>query len=126
MKKSFIYFMLLSFIFCISCAINNEKNTYDLGNNFYYLADANESQILLNLKPNQRSKVGKTIIPEEVIEYNFNESFIIAKSIDHKNKTELYWIVNKDLKDSVKALNQKAFSEKLKVLRIDLKLEPRR
>ena len=125
MNRPYLYLLISLFSFCLSCTFNSDNSTYDLGDNYYYLADANESQILLNLKPNQRSKVGKTIIPAEVTEYNFNEFYIIAKSIDHKNKIELFWIVNKNSNDSIEALNLKGFSEKLETLKISLKLRPR-
>ena len=110
----------------MSCAFNSDNTTYNLGNNYYFLADANESQILLNLKPSQRSKVGRTIVPAEVIEYNFNELYIIAKSVDNRNKAEFYWIVNKHAKENVQPSNFKDFTRNLRALKIDLELEPRK
>lgn len=117
--------MLLSYLICISCVYNHEGNSQDLGNNFYYLADASESQILLNLKPNQTSKIGKTIVPEEVLEYNFNDSYIVAKNLNHQTKTQLFWIVNKQA-NLVESLDSITFLKRLKELDIDLKLEPRK
>ncbi len=64
------------------CCCDNRVNPYDhtavvveLGNDFYYLGDGRESQILVNLRPKSKSKVGKTIIPPEVIQYNFDTEF---------------------------------------------------
>ena len=121
-------------IVLFSCA--NKVNIYDhtaaivdLGNNYYYLGDGRESQILLNLKPDAKSKVGKTIIPPEVIQYNFDESYIIAQTIERINSKDLYkyWIVEKTEKnqDLIISIDSIKFYKKLDSLLIKIKLKPR-
>jgi hypothetical protein len=122
--KRLIISLLLMWLF-ESCGYNHTDNIEDLGKGYYYLGDGSESQILQSLKPNNFSS-GRTVVPAEVIEYNYNELFIIVKSVDHIKKTELYWIVNKHAKDSVEPLDLKAFDEKLKTIKLDLNLKPRK
>ncbi|MEP6712714.1 MAG: hypothetical protein ABJA37_09875 [Ferruginibacter sp.] len=126
---------VITSIVLYSCA--NRVNLYDhtaalieLGNDFYYLGDGSESQILLNLKPGAKSKVGKTIIPPEVIKYNYDESFIIAQTLERVNSKELYkyWIVEKTKKNQelVNPLDSITFYKNIDSLLIKIKLKPRR
>lgn len=126
---------VITSIVLYSCA--NRVNLYDhtaalieLGNDFYYLGDGSESQILLNLKPGAKSKVGKTIIPPEVIRYNYDESFIIAQTLERVNSKELYkyWIVEKTKKNQelVNPLDSITFYKNIDSLLIKIKLKPRR
>lgn len=119
------------------CYCNNEVKPYDhtaaiveLGDGYYYLGDGGESQILLNLKPDAKSKVGKTIIPAEVISYNFNEKFIIAQTVEKINTEVIYkyWIVkkNKINQDAIIALDSTNFYRHLDSLQIEIGLEARK
>lgn len=121
------------FMIVISCKdkhiiYDHTDNIEDLGANYYYQGDANESQILLNLRPNSKTKFGKTIIPSEVIEYNYNSSYIIAKTkemLDGRTKYE-YWIIDKSKKsDTVISMDSITFYEKLNGLKFDIKLKSR-
>jgi hypothetical protein len=125
------------FSFCVvflSCVrnqtvYNQTDNIEELGNNYYYLGDSNESQILLNLKPENKSKFGKTIIPPEVIEYNFNNDFIIAKTLEmiDNNKNYKYWIVDKQRnKDSIEPLDSINFFKALDNLNLNIKFKKRK
>lgn len=109
---------------------NHTAAIVELGNDFYYLGDGGESQILLNLKPEATSKVGKTIIPPEVIQYNFNENFIIAQTIGKINSKKVYhyWIVekNKINQELVTPLDSISFYRNLDSLQLKIKLEPRK
>jgi len=124
----------IALIVLYSC--NNRVNLYDhtaaiveLGNDFYYLGDAGESQILLNLKPGAKSKVGKTVIPPEVILYNHDDNFIIAQTLEKVNGKESvkYWIVEKVKKDEATAtpLDSISFYKSTDSLGIKIKLKPR-
>jgi hypothetical protein len=101
----------------------------ELGNDFYYLGDAGESQILLNLKPGAKSKVGKTVIPPEVILYNHDDNFIIAQTLEKVNGKEIvkYWIVEKAKKNEAAAipLDSVSFYKNTDSLGIKIKLKPR-
>ena len=124
----------IALIVMYSC--NNRVNLYDhtaaiveLGNDFYYLGDAGESQILLNLKPGAKSKVGKTVIPPEVILYNHDDNFIIAQTLEKANGKEIvkYWIVEKAKKNEATAipLDSVSFYKNTDSLVIKIKLKPR-
>jgi hypothetical protein len=129
-----IVFILAAVFFC---CCDNRVNPYDhtavvveLGNDFYYLGDGRESQILVNLRPKSKSKVGKTIIPPEVIQYNFDTEFIIAQTVERENGEEIYkyWIVEKNgvQKGSITSLNSMNFHRGLDSLQIKMKLEARK
>lgn len=125
--------MLMGLYSCV-----NKKNVYnhtaeiiELGDNFYYLADGRESQILLNLKPEAKSKFGKTIIPPEVIQYNYDDNFIIAQTIDREpmngKQFYKYWIVEKKKKnqDLIISLDSTSFYKNIDSLLIKIKLNQR-
>ena len=133
--------ILIIIVFIITlialCCCANRVNPYnhtavivELGKDFYYLGDGGESQILLNLKPEAKSKVGKTIIPPEVLQYNFNENFIIAQTVGKVSGKEVYkyWIVEKSKmnQDSITPLDSINFYKNLDSLQIKIKLEPRK
>jgi hypothetical protein len=117
--------VIILFSICVSCVYNHTGNTENLGNGYFYLGDGNESQILLG---NEKKNSGVTIVPQEVVKYNFDKNFIIAKSssnVDNK-KTELYWIIDKSEKDSIVGLDSLSFVKKLKALNINMILKNRK
>ena len=75
MMKSFVksISLILVFCLCLSCSegtvYNHTNNIEELGDDYYFLGDGKESQILLNLKPGSKLKMGKTIVPPEVIRF---------------------------------------------------------
>ncbi|MGK4568147.1 DUF3997 domain-containing protein [Flavobacterium sp. 3HN19-14] len=116
----------LLFMFCISCVYNHTSNTENLGNGYFFLGDGNESQILVG---NEKKNYGSTVVPQEVIKYNFDEKYIIAKSLNVlDNKTiESYWIIDKqNKKDSIYGLDSLSFVKKIKKLSINLILKSRK
>ncbi|WP_281228761.1 hypothetical protein [Flavobacterium aquiphilum] len=137
MKAKFYTFYILGMV-TLSCVhnptnqtavYNHADNIEELGQNYYYLGDANESQILLNLKPEKTLKFGKTIIPPEVIEYGFDDNYIIAKTKEliDGNKTFEYWIVDKRANnDSAKAMDSISFFKKTYDLDLKIKLKKRK
>ncbi|MBW8360620.1 MAG: hypothetical protein K0M56_00375 [Kaistella sp.] len=92
MRKTTVLILLL--ILCISCVYNHTSITEDLVNGYFFLGDGRESQILLG---NEKKNFGTAIVPQEVIKYNFDERYIVAKSLNvsDKRKTKLYWIIDK-------------------------------
>ncbi|MCU0321931.1 MAG: hypothetical protein MUE72_05900 [Chitinophagaceae bacterium] len=133
-RNFILFFSLLASILLYSC--KNRVNLYDhtaaiveLGNDFYYLGDGSESQILLNLKPGAKSKVGKTVIPPEVILYNHDNNFIIAQTLERVNGKQIlkYWIVEKAVKNQVTVLplDSASFYKNTDNLGIKMKLKPR-
>jgi len=103
MVRSFLLVIYLIFLSCTdkSDIYNHTDNVENLGDDYYYLGDANESQILLNLKPKSGKRIGITVIPAEVTNYNYDSQFIIAKTENSSNhiKEIRYWILDKRKKD---------------------------
>jgi hypothetical protein len=137
MANSILIILMSLITTIVMCCCTNRVNLYnhtaeivELGNDFYYLGDGGESQILLNLKPEAKSKVGKTIIPPEVIQYNFDENFIIAQTVGKVSSKEVYkyWIVekNKMNQDDITPLDSINFYKNLDSLQIKIKLEQRK
>ena len=87
-QKNLVYILIL--ICCSSCLYNDTTITEDLGNQYFYLGAGNESQILLG---DEKKNTGITIIPQEVIEYNFDDRFIIAKSVTIANNIMLVRVI---------------------------------
>lgn len=130
-KFYFLYFSSIIFFSCISNQpiYNHTDNIDILGEGYYYLGDSNESQILLDDNKNQTYKSGITIIPPEVIEYNFNNNFIIAKTLEvaDNKKNYNYWIVDKRRKnDSFKPFDSVSFFKEINNLHLNIKLMKRK
>jgi hypothetical protein len=69
-----------------------------------------------------------TIVPQEVVEYNFDSRYIIAKSImniDNVTK-QTFWIVDKKDKNSPLLLDSISFTKKVEELNLKLKLKLRK
>ena len=132
--KTKLYILSCFFTILISCvrnqAVYNHTDNIDvLGNGYYYLGDENESQILLDDSKKLNYKSGITVIPPEVIEYNFNNNFIIAKTLEvvDNNKNYKYWIVDKQKsKDSIKPLDSINFFKALDSLNLNIKFKKRK
>jgi hypothetical protein len=115
---------MLSLSLCSSCVYNHTDNIQELGNYYYYLGDGNESKILLNLKPDNEHRTGRIIVPQNVVQYNFDKNYIIAKNIDRNSSGELYWIIEKSKSDnSIHSLDSLGFLQLKKDLNISLTLE---
>jgi len=125
MIKIFItlFALILPFYLFLSCSgevvYNHSNNIEELGHGYYFLGDGHESQILLNLKPDAKSKIGKTIVPPEVIRYNFDDQYIIAESIDGKGY--LYWLIKKGELDSLQSVDSLEFFTRISLLGLELK-----
>lgn len=115
------YLTLLSFSFVLfSCVYNHTDNIKELGGKYYYLGDGRESQILFNLKEDGEPKVGREVVPPTLLEYKFNEQYIIAKSKDDTQKV-IYWIIDKTTENvGVTPLDSVSFYQVLTEKKIDL------
>ena len=122
MKKILLVAVALSLQ---SCLYDHTDNIEELGNNYYYMGDGRESQILLSR--NEKRSGGQTIVPEEVTHYDFNSDYIIARNIkDRFNKEIKFWIIDKRLRTQPDPLDSIAFYNELQKLNLDLKLKPRK
>ena len=68
MKANFFFIIILfttivSYIQKQETIYNHTNEIEELGQNYYYIGDANESQIVLNLRPKSNKRFGQTIIP---------------------------------------------------------------
>ncbi|TCC96385.1 hypothetical protein [Pedobacter psychroterrae] len=129
MKRNVIVIALqILFCFVLSCSegktvYNHQNNIEDLGDNYYFLGDGRESQILKNLKPSGRSRFGKTIIPAEVLRYNFDEHYIIAETREIAEGRLRYWIIRKNtILDSIQSIDSLSFYSKIDSLGMSLKV----
>ncbi len=124
-----IAIIILQILFCfiISCSngptvYNHENNIEELGDNYYFLGDGRESQILKNLKPGGKLRFGKTIVPAEVLRYNFDENYIISETKGNENGKFQYWVINKKkISDSIYPIDSLSFKRKIDSLGIKLK-----
>ncbi|MBG9378419.1 hypothetical protein I5907_19435 [Panacibacter sp. DH6] len=117
--------LLLFVLICISsCLWNDTAITEDLGDKYFYLGAGNESQILSG---DEKKNIGITIIPQEVIEYNFDNRFIIAKSVAKRNSNNVqeFWIVDKKSKDLI-VTDSISFMKKIESLGLKIRLKPRK
>ena len=110
---------------CSSCHYDDIAITEDLGNQYFYVGAGNESQILLG---DEKKNIGITIIPQEVIEYNFEDWYIIAKSVSKSDnsKNPIFWLVDKKSKDSIFSFDSVTFIRKVDNLGLNIKLKPRK
>ena len=112
---------LVLVVICLSsCLWNDTAITEDLGDKYFYLGAGNESQILLG---NEKKNSGVTVVPQEVIEYNYDTRYIIARSTDSLDK---YWIIDKQSNQSLKPLDSLEFAKEMENLNIALKLKVRK
>lgn len=113
-----------------SCVYDHTDNIEELGDQYYFLGDGNESQILINVGNSENKKIGKTIVPPEVTHYNYNDNIIIAKSTEQSSsKLKVnYWIINKKEKidqDSLSAMDSITFYKTLSTFEEKLELKER-
>ena len=89
------------------------------------MGDGHESQILFNENRKKDESSGLIVTEPEIIEYNYDDNYIIAKSL--RGKSELYWIINKQLPiDSIRPLTEDEYKTGLQAEGIELKLERRK
>ena len=83
------------------------------------------SNIGYNTAKEGENRSGTTMVEPKVVKYNFNEKYIIAKSIGVYENQVKYWIINKGLvqKKMPRSLDSISFYSELLNKRIDLKLK---
>ena len=122
MKKILLVLICLNLCSCVFRHMNIEEK---LGNGYYYIGAGNESQILYNKKGNTNS--GLIVTGAEILEYNYNGKFIIAKSKTVIGDTLKFWIIDKTIEyGDYKSLDSIEFYEKKEKLKIDLNLKKRK
>ena len=77
----------------------------------------------MDVKENESS--GLIVTEPEVVEYNYDSKYIIAKSLRDKN--EIFWIIDKKKPvDSVRFVTEDEYKKELRVKGIDLELVRRK
>lgn len=120
-----IVFYVILLLFLSACVYDHTAITEDLGKGYFYLGDGHESQILFNKNRKKNGSSGLIVTEAEVVEYNYDENYIIAKSL--RDKSELFWIINKDLPfDSVRFMTRNEYENELRLKDIQLELRKRK
>ncbi len=115
--------LILSFL--CSCVYDHTAITEDLGNGYFYMGDGHESQILFNKNRKKNESSGLNVTEPEVIEYNYNSKYIIAKSFRKNN--ELFWIIDKELPpDSARFLSKDEYEKEMYEKGIEMELKKRK
>lgn len=109
-----------------SCVFKHYDDYVDLGDNFYYLIDGKSTTIYYNLSEDYNNRKGVQIVTPRVVNYSFNEDYIIAKSVSISNENEDYgyWLIAKKYKDrKLYPMDSLSFNLKLKSLEVNLSFE---
>lgn len=134
-------YLLLLILLLTGCSCHSWMRIVEMGNNFA-LVEADDTSIHYDYSGGGNCFLGKYaagVIPEQVLAYNYNDRWIIAKSGSRDRSKECeYWIVDKDYnftrlgyREELKAqtigpLDSIQFYNKLKELGIDLGLKDSR
>ncbi len=120
-----IVFHVILLLFLSACVSDHTAITEDLGKGYFYLGDGHESQILFNKNRKKNGSSGLTVTKPEVVEYNYDRKYIIVKSL--RDKSELFWIINKDLPiDSVRFMTKNEYENEFRMKDIQLELRKRK
>lgn len=133
MNKLFLSFILL---LLTGCNCHSLVRVVELGNHFA-LVEVDETSIDYKYEGSKDCyQYAAPVIPVEVLAYNYNEHWIIAKSgSKYRPQEATYWIVDKDFKFSrlgyyeelkkqtIGPLDSLQFYKKMEELNINLKLK---
>ena len=116
MKKIFKSYLIIIFFITISCSWSKFYGDVNLGGNYILNRDGNYRAIMYN--PNKKNN-GYGVINQNIRFVNYNDSFIIAKSIEYVKTEGLkleYWIIDKRKPVILKNVNtQSSFDSLLRV-----------
>jgi len=121
--KNILLLMILVALFS-SCVLRHTDDVSDLGSNYYFLPDGKMSTICFNLGKEGEDRKGIELVDPKVIDYAFNENFIIAKSIGIYDKKASFWIIDKNqtIEENVSQYDSIKFYQELVNKGIKLKL----
>lgn len=100
--------LLVLFMMLTSCIFMHYDDSVNLGEGYYYVPDGDYSSIVKSVRK-EYDGIGEEIIPPKVIQYKYNENFIIAKS--HDINAVRYWIIDKRVNSRVLPLDSISFYE---------------
>lgn len=99
--KTNLYILLAGFLF-VSCSYLYKQDTIDIGNDYYFVGNGDESSILycykeLNKSQNPCEK-NSVIVPKQVTHYCNNDSLLLVKSKSFKGEY-CFWKIDLLLKE---------------------------
>jgi len=114
------FFVLIAYLFiCQSCVFIHVDDSIDLGNGYRYTQDSPEAIIWQDSK--EYKGVGNTVVPPQVIDYRYNENYIIAKSVSSNGRNLKYWIIDKSKKpQNIESFDSISFFHQKQLLEISL------
>jgi len=123
--KQFLFLSLI--ILFLSCAhyLKDSEISVDLGNRYRFINEYPYA-IIYNINDEDKDS-GQIIVPPNVVNYSYDNKYIIAKRIDDidKNKPIEYWIVDKEKKgENAFPLDWDGFYNKINELGIKLEFKP--
>lgn len=120
MKKLTLILGLLSFT--QSCVFIRMDDSIDLGNKYRYIQDY--PQTILYHIAEKYDGIGLNAVPPNVLSYNFNDTYIIAKNKEIESGEIKYWIIDKRIDfDNIKPIDSLTFYKTLLENNIELKLK---
>lgn len=94
MKKAIFFCLIFLEVSCSNyCRLLGEK---PLGNNFTLVESDKDHINIIYCTSKPCCDVGINIVPSNIVEYNFNSKWIVAKSKD--SIKENYWLIDKEFK----------------------------
>ncbi|MBI9065027.1 MAG: hypothetical protein JEZ14_23780 [Marinilabiliaceae bacterium] len=119
MKKLTIFFGLILLV--NSCIFIHMDDSIDLGGNYRYIQDSPQS--IIYHESSEYEGDGMEVIPPAVLNYDFNDRYIIAKSKDWESEVIKYWLIDKKQDCfEIEPLDSLTFYNLLLKNRIELKL----
>lgn len=114
MRQALIYLFIGCFIYVLaSCSNLKFWGEEPLGKHFFVVnaggIDATLIYCTSSQSPEDECDAGITVVPARVVEYKFDNKWIIAKS--RSDSATTYWIIDKDFKDKLEFDN--GFREKV-------------
>ena len=76
-----------------SCIFIHMDDSIDLGSNYRYIQDTPQS--IIYHESSVYNGIGIEAIPPTIINYDFNDRYIIAKSKDWESEIIKYWVIDK-------------------------------
>ena len=97
-------------------------DSIDLGDKYRYIQDY--PQGILYHKTEKYDGIGLYAVPPNVLSYDFNDTYIIAKNKEMESEEINYWIIDKRIDfDRIKPIDSLTFFQTLSEKKIELKLK---
>ncbi len=109
-------------LFLESCIFIRMDDSIDLGDHYRYIQDY--PQTIVYYKSDEYNGNGLNAVPPIVLDYSFNDNWVIARNIDMTDGKVRYWIIDKKKeREHTEPLDSLTFYNALKDKSIGLKLK---